>query len=226
MLRKDPFITGEYYHLYNRGIDKRIIFKSKKDYERFMMLLYVSNSNEQFFRLDNLINQQHKKFNQILALKKSEPLISIGAWCLMPNHFHLMVKQEIDGGITRFMRKAGVGYAMFFNMKYQRKGSLFGGLFKSKLIGEDDDYMKQLFGYIHINSLDIEFSNWKHGDVKATGDMKKFLSLYPYSSYLDYIGEDRVEKNVINSENFPTYFQDAQSFEDFIGDYLINDFSI
>ncbi len=66
MLRKDPFITGEYYHLYNRGIDKRIIFKLKKDYERFMMLLYVSNSNsEKSFRLDNLINHSHKNFNEI-----------------------------------------------------------------------------------------------------------------------------------------------------------------
>src|SRR3989338_356036 len=226
MLRKDPFITGEYYHLYNRGIDKRIIFKSRKDYERFMMLLYVSNSNEQFFRLDNLINQQRKTFNQILILEKGEPLISIGVWCLMPNHFHLLIKQEIDGGITRFMRKLGVGYSMFFNIKYQRSGSLFGGLFKSKLIGRDDDYMKQLFGYIHINPLDIEFLNWKHDVIKATGNMKKFLTVYPYSSYLDYIGENRVEKNIINPENFPEYFQNAQSFEDFVGDYLINDFPI
>jgi len=226
MLRKDPFITGEYYHLYNRGIDKRIIFKSRKDYERFMMLLYVSNSNEQFFRLDNLINQQRKTFNQILILEKGEPLISIGVWCLMPNHFHLLIKQEIDGGITRFMRKLGVGYSMFFNIKYQRSGSLFGGLFKSKLIGKDDDYMKQLFGYIHINPLDIEFPNWKHDVIKATGNMKKFLTVYPYSSYLDYIGENRVEKNIINPENFPEYFQNAQSFEDFVGDYLINDFPI
>jgi len=191
-----------------------------------MMLLYVSNSNEQFFRLDNLINQQRKTFNQILILEKGEPLISIGVWCLMPNHFHLLIKQEIDGGITRFMRKLGVGYSMFFNIKYQRSGSLFGGLFKSKLIGKDDDYMKQLFGYIHINPLDIEFPNWKHDVIKATGNMKKFLTVYPYSSYLDYIGENRVEKNIINPENFPEYFQNAQSFEDFVGDYLINDFPI
>ena len=83
--------------------------------------------------------------------------------------------------------------------------------------------MRQLFGYIHINPLDIEFPGWKDKIKKAPNDMKKFLSVYPYSSYLDYIGEDRVEKNIINSENFPVYFQNAQSFEDFIGDYLVND---
>src|SRR3989338_10803418 len=148
MLRKDPFVTGEYYHIYNRGIDKRVIFKLKRDYERFMMLLYVSNSSE-IYRLDNLINRLHKKFDEILALDKGESLVSIGAWCLMTNHFHLLVRQEVDGGITKFMRKLGTGYSMFFNIKYERTGALFGGLFKSRLIGADDNYMKHLFGYLH-----------------------------------------------------------------------------
>src|SRR3989339_2207999 len=218
MLRSGPFITGEYYHLYNRGVDKRIIFKSKKDYERFMMLLFVSNSNEQSFRLDNLINQQHKTFDEILILDKGKLLVSIGAWCLMTNHFHLLIRQEVDGGITKFMRKLGVGYSMFFNIKYQRKGALFGGLFKSKLIGVDDNYMRHLFGYIHINPLEIEFPEWKDKINKSSVNinMKKFLESYQYSSYLDYIGEDRIEKNIINPKNFPDYFQNSQSFQDFI----------
>ena len=125
MLRKDPFVTGEYYHLYNRGIDKRVIFKTKRDYERFMMLLYLANGKESF-HLDELINREHKIFNEVLFLEKGEPLVSIGAWCLMTNHFHLLVKQGVEGGITKFMRKLGVGYSMFFNIKYQRTGSLFG----------------------------------------------------------------------------------------------------
>src|SRR3989344_7464294 len=127
MLRKDPFITGEYYHIYNRGIDKRVIFKSRGDYERFMMLLYLGNSSESF-RLDDLLNKQHKTFSDILILDKGKTLVSIGAWCLMTNHFHLLVRQEVDGGLTKFMRKLGVGYSMFFNIKYEREGALFGGL--------------------------------------------------------------------------------------------------
>ena len=220
MLRSGPFITGEYYHLYNRGVDKRIIFKSKKDYERFMMLLFVSNSNEQSFRLDNLINQQHKTFDEILILDKGKLLVSIGAWCLMTNHFHLLIRQEIDGGITKFMRKLGVGYSMFFNIKYQRKGALFGGLFKSKLIGIDDNYMKQLFRYLHLNPLDIEFSDWENVIDKLSIDMKKFIESYKYSSYLDYAGTDRVEKNIINPENFPDYFQNSKSFREFVNNYF------
>lgn len=221
MLRKDPFITGEYYHIYNRGIDKRVIFKSRKDYERFMMLLFVSNSDLQSFRLDNLINQQHKTFNEILVIDRGEPLVSIGAWCLMTNHFHLLLRQEVDGGITKFMRKLGVGYSMFFNIKYERKGALFGGLFKSKLIGVDDNYMRHLFGYIHINPLEMMFPNWEEQIKRPTVDMKKFLESYQYSSYLDYIGKERVEKNIIDPKNFPDYFQNSKSFREFVDSYLL-----
>ncbi len=76
MLRKDPFITGEYYHIYNRGVDKRVIFKSKNDYERFVMLLYIANSNNKTpLRLDNLINHAHKNFSEVLIMDKGQVLL-------------------------------------------------------------------------------------------------------------------------------------------------------
>ncbi|MDO8569449.1 MAG: hypothetical protein Q7R89_01530 [bacterium] len=222
MLRKDPFITGEYYHIYNRGIDKRAIFKSRRDYERFIMLLYLANSHDSF-RLDNILNNQHKTFREVLVFDRGKLLVSIGAWCLMTNHFHFLLRQEVDGGITKFMRKLGVGYSMFFNIKYQRTGALFGGLFKSKLIGIDDNYMRHLFGYIHINPLEINFPKWEDQINKPSVDMKKFLESYRYSSYLDYIGGDRIEKNITNLENFPEYFKNSQSFRDFVENYFIED---
>lgn len=218
MLRKDPFITGEYYHIYNRGVDKRIIFKSNKDYERFMMLLYLANSSDSF-RFDDVFNKHHKVFNKILLLDKGEPLVSIGVWCLMPNHFHLLVRQEVDGGITKFMRKLGVGYSMYFNIKYERAGALFGGLFKSKLIDEDDVYMKHLFGYIHLNPLEIKFPSWEEKLNNPSIEIKKFLNEYRYTSYLDYSGEDRIENKILLRKNFPEYFHNDQSFKDFISDY-------
>ncbi len=218
MLRKDPFITGEYYHLYNRGIDKRIIFKSGKDYKRFVLLLYIANSNSDL-RLDNILNRPGKTFSEVLSLDKSDPLVSIGAWCLMSNHFHLLVRQELDGGITKFMKKCGIGYSMFFNIKYERTGALFGGVFKSKLIGTDDNYMRHLLGYIHLNPLEIKFSAWTSDVNKDSVSMKKFLESYPYSSYLDYIGDERVERNIIKKENFPSYFENSQSFQEFVESY-------
>ncbi len=185
-----------------------------------MMLLYLSNTNESF-RLDNILNKQKKKFREILAIERSEPLVSIGSWCLMGNHFHLLVRQETDGGITRFMRKVGVGYSMYFNIRYERKGALFGGLFKSKLIGVDDNYLKQLFGYIHINPLEINFPDWKNQISNPTSSMKRFLESYSYSSYMDHMGEGRIEKNIIDTKNFPNYFETRKSFADFVSNYFI-----
>jgi len=222
MLRKDPFVTGEYYHIYNRGIDKRVIFKLKKDYERFIMLLYLANSNDPF-RLDDFLNKQHKTFDEILVLDKGECIVSIGAWCMMTFFINLLIRQEVDEGITKFMKKLGTGYSMFFNIKYQRTGALFGGPFKSKLIGNDDNYMRQLLAYIHVNPLEIKFSNWEKQKNKPSVKMKKFLESYRYSSYCDYTGEHRAEKNIIKPENFPDYFQDVQSFEDFVENYFIDD---
>ena len=220
MLRKDPFITGEYYHLYNRGIDKRIIFKSENDFKRFIILLYIAN-NIDVIKLDNLINILHKNYEDILVFKKGEPLVSVGAWCLMNNHFHLLVRQEVDGGITKFMRKIGVGYSMFFNIKYQRQGALFGGPFKSKCIKTDDNYMRQLLAYIHLNSLDIKFSGWDKDISKFNREeMKKYLDYYKYSSYQDYLGIDRVEKSILNLKNFPIYFTSLKSFTDFTENYF------
>lgn len=154
-------------------------------------------------------------------MDKDKSLVAIGAWCLMPNHFHLMVRQEVDGGITKFMKKLGTGYSMYFNIKYERQGALFGGLFKSKLVDADDNYMKQLFAYIHLNPLDTVFYNWQENIEKSSLDMKEFLDRYEYSSYQDFLGVDRIEKHLLNLIVFPDYFEEQDSFRNFVEGYYI-----
>ncbi len=221
MQRKDPFVSGEYYHIYNRGIDKRIIFKSPNDFRRFIMLLYIAN-NDEAIRLDNLLNILKKSYKEVLEYSKGRPLVSIGAWCLMANHFHILLKEETEGGISQFMKKLGTGYSMFFNIKYNRTGGLFGGPFKSKHI-KDDNYLRHLFGYIHLNPLDLKFSGWENiisenkRDSKA---WKNFLKEYLHSSYQDYIGIKRSEGSIINRSVFPEYFSKTKDFNDFIDSYL------
>ncbi len=217
MLRKDPFVTGEFYHVYNRGIDKRNIFKSTRDYERFMMLLCVANTNSGSLRLDNLINHEHKNFQEIMLLDKGQPLVSIFAWCLMTNHFHLLLRQEVDGGITKFMRKVSIGYAMYFNIKYQRQGALFGGLFKSKAVADDDLYFKKLFSCIHLNVLDIKFPKWEESTHKeAPKEWRTFLDDYRYSSYKDYLGEIRPENRIIKKDQMLEFFEKDDILTQFI----------
>jgi len=220
MQRKHSFVPGEYYHIYNRGIDKRIIFKSKNDYRRFIMLMYLANSTNPF-RLDQLIILQHKTFEEILSIDRGTSLVSVGVWSLMPNHFHIILREEIEGGISQFMKKLGTGYSMFFNIKYERTGSLFGGPFKSKHVSRDL-YLKHLFGYSHLNPLDIKFSGWEELIHKHSPQTwKQFLKEYPYSSCQDYIGLDRPEKNILNKSSFPEYFLEVQDFEYFIDSYLV-----
>ena len=222
MQRKEPFVLGEFYHVYNRGVDKRIIFNSQEDYKRFIILLYLCNSSENI-RLDYLIGFQKKKYSELLDLDVSEKIVSIGAWCLMPNHFHLVLKEEVEGGISKFMGKLCTAYSMYFNNKNDRKGPLFSGRFKSKN-ASNDKYLKHLFGYIHLNPLGIVLPKWEE-ELKDSGGLIdtgiRHLTGYKFSSFQEYIGIYRPECSIINKDAFIDYFKDAKSFKDFINSYLI-----
>lgn len=145
-MRKQAIVTGEYYHIYNRGVDKRDIFTDKKDVERFIESILEFNQIELITSLANL-----RKSNQIVPKMLSEnPLVSIVVYCLNPNHFHFVLKQLIDGGIAKFMQKLQGGYTYYFNIKNSRTGALFQGTFKSNHIGSGD-YFNKIVGYINKN---------------------------------------------------------------------------
>ena len=112
--RKQSFAISEYYHLYNRGVEKRKIFLDKRDYLHFLYLMYVCNTIKNIKTRD-LGND----------FDREETIVSIGAYCLMPNHFHILVKEKTNNGISLFMRKLLTAYAMYFNVKYKRTGRLY-----------------------------------------------------------------------------------------------------
>ena len=149
-MRKEPLVTGEYYHIYNRGVDKRDIFSNLKDLERF------KESIKQFNQVKAIgsLEMYHKSIS-VRALDshpkvKSEPIVAIVAFCINPNHFHFLLKQLVDGGIAKFLQKFQGGYTSYFNEKNQRSGSLFQGTFKSKLI-KNDNYFRKIFAYVNKN---------------------------------------------------------------------------
>ncbi|MEK7089107.1 MAG: transposase [Patescibacteria group bacterium] len=221
MQRADPFVVDEYYHIYNRGIDKKVIFQTERDHQRFVALLYISNTKESF-RLDNIINQQKKRLNEVFQIDRGDTLVDIGAWCLMPNHFHILIREKTEGGISKFMLKLSTAYSMYFNIKRKRTGALLCRPFKSILI-KNDNYLRHLFGYIHLNPIDLKFKDWKEKikrDKKETNEMKIFLNSYKYSSYLDYFREERIENKILSTKKFPEYFLGVHEFMDFIEDYL------
>lgn len=147
-MRKEPLVTGEYYHIYNRGVDKRDIFMCKEDLERFIESILEFNNVEVITSISNV----RKTKNQIVPEALSgKPLISVIGCCLNPNHFHFILKQLEDGGISKFMQKLQAGYTYYLNVKNSRTGALLQGAFKSHHI-YDDNYFKKLIGYVNFNN--------------------------------------------------------------------------
>jgi len=212
------FSVDEFYHIYNRGTEKRDIFLDKADYLRFLVLLYISN-NVDVVHISNIINQG-ESLMKILNINKKDSLIDIGAYCLMPNHFHLLVKEKKEKGISKFMGKLATGYSMYFNKRYNRTGALFQGVFKSTH-ADNDEYLKYLFAYIHLNPVKLIEPEWKESGIKNKNTASSFLNEYSYSSYFDYSENgNRPEGKIINKESFPEYFLTQQDFSTMIDDWL------
>ena len=150
-MRNHTFQIGEYYHIYNRGTDKRDIILDKYDLSRFFGSLQEFNSEEPIrsIYLKNFNKNKAEKFSSPTT-KNAQKLVSIISYCINPNHFHLLLSPLVDKGIEKFMQRIG-GYTRFFNEKYDRSGVLFQGKFKSKIIG-DDNYLLQLAVYINMNN--------------------------------------------------------------------------
>lgn len=215
--RKINISVDEYYHIYNRGTDKRVIFKDIHDYDRFLALLYVCNNKKP---VDiNRHFQEGRAFHELFSLNDVDNLVYVGAYCLMPNHFHILIREKEEGGITKFMGKLSTAYSMYFNKKNSRTGALFEGRFKARHV-DTDEYLKYLFAYIHLNPVKMIDSEWKNNDINDREKTKEYLEQYKYSSYQEYLGTTRKENKIIKKDIFPEYFVKPQDFESFIKDWL------
>ncbi len=208
-LRDSNLIEKEYYYIYNRGNGKNRIFNSSEDYDRFCKLLFICNSEKSFKFRDSVIDQKIDAWD----FDRGEPLVEICAWVLMPNHFHvILISHRSDlwsekyNPITEFMRKLSTAYAMYFNKKYKRTGSLFEGKFKSKHIGKDN-YFNYLFSYIHLNPIKLIQSDWKENGIKNQKEAISYLADFPYSSFQDFFGFSRKEGGIINRNSLSESFK-------------------
>lgn len=209
--RPVELITNEYYHVYNRGNSKQIIFKDDQDRRRFVKLLGLLNQATRF-RVDSV--SLDSAFKQ-----KDDPLVAIGAYTLMDNHFHILIKQTEDEGIASFMQKVCTAYVMYFNKKYKRTGALFEGPFKSQHVG-NDRYMRYLYAYIHLNPAKLVDPLWKKKIAEKGKEVVDFIKQYPYSSFHDYCGIKRTENTVIAPREFPLYFETPKHFIESITSWL------
>lgn len=217
-MRKTEFSEGEYYHIYNRGTDKRNIFADKKDYERFIYYLFFCNDS------NPLLNSQfhYRGLASIQNVKdERKTIVEVVCFCLMPNHFHLLLKQKTEKGIPIFMQKIGTGYTMYFNTKCERSGSLFQGTFKSKHITKDS-YLAHLTRYIHLNPIEIIEPDWKNTMIVDKVKTHDYLLNYAWSSYADYVGYGRFQ-NVLSNSDIKDINIDSNSYKKFVTEWTNTD---
>lgn len=222
--RKIPLVDGEYFHVYNRGNSKQEIFIDNEDRERFVKLLYLSNSEKRINFRDDIVERKI----DALDFDRGNTLVSIGAWVLMPNHFHLYVTSPTRGvgerngdksSISLFLNKLCTSYSKYFNKKYNRTGSLFEGRFQAVHL-KDDVQAKYLFSYIHLNPIKLIDSKWKEEGIKDKNQARKFLDEYKWSSYFDYKGVKRNENKILNRDGFINYFPEISDFDKEIFEWI------
>ena len=198
MTKRDaPFAVGEWYHCYNRGIEGRTTFEDTRDYHRFLELLYLANDISPL-RRDDIGNHA---FEEVLRIPRREKIVAIGAFCLMPNHFHLVIKEVSEGGITAFMRKLGTAYTGYFNARNKRSGNLFLKPFKSRHV-ENDRYFQHLISYVHCNPAALYEPTWKTSHVVDPQFLGERIAAYPYSSLGVHTGVQTPARAILDAEVF------------------------
>lgn len=192
--RITPLVNGQYYHIFNRGSDKRNIFSRSRDYQRFQLTFYYYQFTDQKKRFSKLAKSDFKDFNPDPATK----LVEILCYCLMPNHFHFLVKQLKNNGIPIFMSKLCNSYTKYFNTKYPRVGPLLQGKYQNVLI-ENEEQLIHLSRYIHLNPV-------VSGIVKSPEN-------YQWSSYPEYITG---QKRFCNLEEILNLFKSSGKYQEFV----------
>lgn len=201
------YVDHTYYHIYNRGVEKRKIFLNHDDYVTFLgcLKLYLSPPQITDRRFARTLQGENLSDTKVVFAPSRQPhnhekTIELVAYCLMPNHFHLMLRSVEKDSMPRFMRSLSTRYAMYFNKKYERVGSLFQGPYKAVMIEQEAQFL-WVTKYIHRNPLSISPS----------------LDSYSYSSYANYIGQ--IHQKWLHPENILTYFSSTNprnSYQNFV----------
>ncbi len=196
-------ITDQYYHIFNRGVNKQPIFQGVRDYKRALDILEFYSYNTKLRYSKFLLLSQEDKSHFLNSLReKNDRLIEIICFCLMPNHFHLLLIQKKENGISKFMANLQNSYIRYFNTKHRRIGPLMQGQFKAVRV-EDDDQLLHLSRYIHLNP----FTSFV---VKTFEDLER----YQWSSLPEYLGKTSVL--LCNKEIILSNFKNVESYKQFV----------
>jgi len=179
----------ELYHVINRGVDGRKIFLDTQDYARFVHDLYEFNDTSPAFEFLGIAVPETSGRT---TSRRQKRIVDIHGWELMKNHYHLLLSERVEGGLTLFLRKLS-GYARYFNERHGRRGTLFQGRTKKILINRQEHFL-YILHYLHLNSLDYlpGAKGWRQrdkGTIPKISNVLEYLQNYRWSSYLDYCGK-------------------------------------
>ncbi|MDA3840368.1 MAG: transposase [Patescibacteria group bacterium] len=198
-MKRTKFQKGEYYHIYNRGVDKREIFLDKYDYLRFLLGIKEFNQLEP---IGSIYLKQRNDFSH--PMTKNEKLVDIIAYSLLPNHYHILVKELVENGLSKFMHKVSMGYSRFINEKYKRSGSLFQGSYKLVHI-DSENYINYISAYINGNP-----------EIHGIGKAEKYI----WSSYKEYLGER--DGIIPKKEDVLKNFSSKKDYSDYVKKVVVN----
>lgn len=213
------FGEGEYYHIYNRGVEKRLIYLNDSDRWRFMTSLLLLQGEESFPQMSRMVFIVKSRTLDKAIVKNILKIrnVELVSFCLMPNHFHMILGELKQGGISKFMQRLLTAYTNYFNKKYKRTGHLFGSKFQSIHI-DRDEYLQYLSAYIHLNPRELK--KWRNKEVH-----------YPWSSYQDYVQENRwgefLKPSLIlgqfkNGREYQRFIEETPIKKDIEDEYLID----
>jgi len=215
-MRKLRFQNGSYYHIFNRGANKANIFFSDKDRYKFLWILESFNDSNA-----NFASVRLKEVNLGAKLLEKDKLVDILCFVLMPNHFHLLLRQRKDDGISKFMHKLGTSYTNCINLKHEHSGALFQGSYKAVEV-ESDEQLLHLSRYIHLNPVELMQPGWKEEGIKNLRTVRGFLNDYKWSSYARYIGKDGLEfSKIIEADNLINNLIPIKKYQKFVEDWFI-----
>ncbi|HBB36527.1 MAG: hypothetical protein UX02_C0002G0024 [Candidatus Moranbacteria bacterium GW2011_GWC1_45_18] len=208
-MRKKPLVNHEYYHIYNRGVDKREVFSDDRDYFRFLLSMNLLNDEKDGLMIRWRDYQRCVKSANLddflkLNFRKKEYLVDIISYCLMSNHYHFVLKQNVEKGIERFLQKLGTSYTKYFNKKYQRDGSLFQGTFKSSHISSTGLLLRMAV-YTSCNS-----------EIHKVSPAKN----YPWCSFADHAGVKK--SDLVKNSIFSEHFRGGKDFEEYAKENILD----
>jgi putative transposase len=206
-MRKVILANGEVYHVFNRSMERKPVFTSKKEYFRALTTVdFYHFANPPLKLSKALILEKEKRIEFFRQLRnQGQQLVEILSYCLMPNHFHFLLRQQLDNGISRFLSNFANSYTRYFNTKYQRTGALFQGIFKAVRI-ENDEQLVHVSRYIHLNPVLSFLVNEEN------------LEEYLWSSLPEFL--DIEKREICSTGPILSFFSSKNKYREFVHDQI------